>query len=182
MILLSPLFSEDEKPIMEVTIDLGYGFYVGSFLDHLNRDGAYTATPTLDGYFASYITPFLGLQYQIGCGSVIHPLSEPMEGVILYMSLGPFFKLDLKKVYIKTWADAGFQLPTMSLQWYGSGFFEFGTGFGLNLNKSNSFFVGFKYRTQFLQSIIISRMYDSIDENDNLSSITLSFGWSTLLY
>jgi hypothetical protein len=60
--------------------------------------------------------------YQIGCGSVIHPLSEPMEGVILYMSLGPFFKLDLKKVYIKTWADAGFQLPTMSLQWYGSGF------------------------------------------------------------
>jgi hypothetical protein len=74
MILLSPLFSEDEKPIMEVTIDLGYGFYVGSFLDHLNRDGAYTATPTLDGYFASYITPFLGLQYHIGySGENCHP-------------------------------------------------------------------------------------------------------------
>ncbi|MBI9099807.1 MAG: hypothetical protein JEY91_15110 [Spirochaetaceae bacterium] len=182
ILLFSPLFSEDEKPIMEATIGLGYGFYVGSFLDHLNKDGAYTSTPTLDSYFASYITPFLGFQFQIGCGSVIHPLSEPMEGVILYMGLGPFINLNLKKVYIKTWVDAGFQFPTMSLQWYGSGFLEIGSGFGLNLNKSNSLVLSLKYRTQFLRSIIISKMYDSIDENDNLSSITLSFGWSTRLY
>lgn len=167
---------------MEVTIDLGYGFYVGSFLDHLNIDGAYTATPTIDGYFSSFFTTNLGLQLHLGLGSVIHPSSEPMEGVLLYMSLGPFFKWDLNKFYIKTWTSAGYQMPTMSLEWYGSGFFELGTGGGINLNKSNSFFLSCKYRTQFLQSIIIHEKYDSIDKNDNLSSVTLSIGWITRLY
>ncbi len=176
-VLSTNLFSNEDKPVMEMTMDLGCGFYVGSFYNHLKDDGAYTVTPTLDLYFSSYISSWLGIQFQIGNGSVIHPSSEPIEGVINYMGIGPFFKRDMGEFYLKGWVDAGFQQPTMSLEWYGSGFIEAGANIGFDLSAANSISIGLKYRTQFLQSIIIYSKYDSIDKNDNLSSITPSVGW-----
>lgn len=175
----SIIYGNENKPSLELSIDIGCGLYVGSFLDHLQTDGAYTATPILDAYFSTYFTNYLGLQIQIGAGSVIHPLSEPMEGVILYLGVGPFYKLQLDNFFLKVWADFGYQHPTMTLQWYGSGFTEIGLGGGIDIGNKNSLFLSAKYRFQFLQSIIIYQKYASIDKNDNLSSISITIGWQT---
>ena len=166
-----------DKPVMEIQTDLGMGFYLGSFRAHLSTDGAYTLTPTLDLYLAPYICRHFGFQVYLGGGTVIHPQSEPIEGVIFYYGIGPFFIWDWGRFHIKIFGEAGYQNPNMSLQWYGSGFFEIGGSAGWALTDRSGIRLSLKYKRQFLRSLIIYEQYDSLEENDNLNSLSITFAY-----
>ena len=119
LILISQsLFAGGDR--MEMIIETGCGFYTGSFLEHLKADRALLITPTIDCYMAACMTPALGLHFHTGTGSVIHLESEPMEGIILYQSIGPFLRWTHGRYRVAGWVDTGFQMPDMSLEWYGS--------------------------------------------------------------
>ena len=161
--------------IIDIIVDAGVGAYIGDFYRHLINDGAYIITPILDIDISLFIIKYFGLKASVGSGSVIHPYFEPIEGTIIYMGLGIFFQYDWKYAFIKLSADTGFQHTTMLLQWYSSGYFECGTGFGIKITKWMYITSAIKYRMGFLNSIIIHEKYD-IDYNDTISSINFSTG------
>lgn len=161
--------------IVDISIEGGGGVYLGDFLNHLQRDGAYIATPTLDLYISLFIIKYFGVQALIGTGTVIHPNSTPIEGTILYMGLELFGQYDWKYAFIKFFAGAGFEHTTMLLQWYASGFFEGGTGFGIKITDWMYINTSVKYRVGFLHSVIIFLKYN-LPTSDTLMSITFSMG------
>lgn len=163
--------------IVDITIDAGIGAYVGNFYKHLNDNGAYTATPIMDIYVSLFIIKYLGVEALIGSGCVIHPYSEPIEGTIIYMGLGLFFQYEWKYAYIKLFTNAGFQHTTMLLQWYASGYFESGFGFGVKITDWMYITSAIKYRMGFLNSIIIREKYD-LDYYDTIASINFTAGLS----
>ena len=161
--------------IIDITIDAGIGVYTGDFYNHLLNDGAYIVTPIIDIDISLFIIKYFGLKTSIGSGSVIHPYSQPIEGTIIYMGLGMFFQYDWKYAFIKIFSSAGFQHTTMLLQWYASGYFECGMGFGIKITKWMYITSSIKYRMGFLNSIIIQEKYD-LNYNDTISSINFSTG------
>ena len=161
--------------IVDITINAGVGIYTGDFYKHLINDGAYIVTPIIDIDLSLFIIKYFGLKTSIGSGSVIHPYSQPIEGTIIYMGFGVFFQYEWEYAFINFFTNAGFQHTTMLLQWYASGYFECGTGFGIKITKWMYITSAIKYRMGFLNSIIIHEKYD-IDYNDTISSINFSTG------
>jgi hypothetical protein len=162
--------------LIDISINPGLGIYVGDFYDHLVKDGAYILTPVLDFYVSLFFIKYFGIQALISSGCVIHPYSEPIEGTILYMALELFGQYDFKYAYLKLFFGAGFQHTTMLLQYYASGFFEAGFEFAVRITEYIYINTGFRYRRSFLNSIIIYKKYDSLTENNTLSSIIISSG------
>ncbi len=163
--------------IVDITIDAGAGLYVGNFYKHLADDGAYVLTPVMDIYISIFIIKYFGAEVLVGSGSVIHPYSEPIEGTIIYMGIGLFFQYEWKYAYIKLFTNAGFQHTTMLLQWYASGYFESGFGFGIKITNWMYITSAIKYRMGFLNSIIIQEKYN-LDYYDTIASMNFTAGFS----
>lgn len=183
LLLISNLFFARDKVldkiisdnILDISIEAGAGLYIGDFYEHLKKKGAYVVTPALDVYLSIYFLKYFGIMAMAGSGCIIHPNSYPIEGTLLYMGLDLFGQYDFKHCYIKAFAGAGFEHPTMFLQYYASAFFEAGTGVGVKINDYLYWYTSFKYRMGFLHSVLIYYWYN-LDNNDTLMSVTFSTG------
>lgn len=175
LFFISFLFSEELKYnkilplyLLDFTIDAGCGIYLGNFKEHLDKEGAYWATPVFDFYISFFIIKYFGIQVYIGNGSVIHPRSYPIEGTILYHALELFYQYEWKLIFIKIFSGAGFQHCTMLISYYASGFFEFGTGVGVKITYYINLLGSVKYKMGFLHSLLVLP--------ENLISLTFSIG------
>lgn len=163
--------------ILNITIDGGFGTFIGEFSAHLISDGAYIFTPVLDLYLSLFFIKYIGMQVLLSSSCIIHPNSQPIEGTIFHMGIEFFGQYDWKRIFIKLFTGAGFQHTTMLISWYASAFFEVGMSLGINITKWLYLVFSTKYRTSFLKSIIIYQKYSSINNNDDLMSLTVSFGF-----
>jgi len=154
--------------IVEITLDLGLGTYLGDFRRNIEAVGTYTETPVLDLYVSLFIIKYFGLQVFFSSGCVIHPYSKPIEGTILYMGVEIFGQYEYKYLYLKLFAGAGYEHATLLMTIYSSGFFECGTAVGVNVNKWIALINSYKFRMGFLHSIFL--------RGERLMSLTISLG------
>jgi len=159
-----------------IQVSGGLGWFTGDFARHLDHSGAWPWTPVLDSRIMIYPGTHLGVGVQWGSLAAIHPLSEPIEGIIRYNALALEWLFPITQGILGVNAAVGFQDPGMLVSPYGSGFWEGGMLVGTPL-KENLYLVlqGF-YRSSFLQSIIIQEQYDDWDRRDNMESISLTLG------
>lgn len=165
-----------ERASLQFQLDAGYGAFLGNFRDHLQQSGAYSSTPVLEGSLLIYPGEHWGLGMLLGSMTVIHPQSEPIEGIIRYQELLLEYRLDKGAFWGLLYAGAGFQDPGMTLQWYGSGVADFGIRGGYRIKNGLSMTLTLGYRRSFLRSIIIADQYGDIDSMDNLSSLRINLG------
>ncbi len=175
-----PVMSSFIRPeyLIDVAVDAGFGSYLGRFHRHIIDEGAIPYTPVLDLVVSIYIIKYFGVQVLISSGCIIHPRSQPIEGTVLYMGLEFFGQYEWKYGFVKLFTGAGFQHTTMLIQWYSSGFIEVGTAVGIKLTNWIYLTHFIKYRSAFLNSIIIYQKYPSLGlyENDIFMSLTVGLG------
>ena len=161
---------------LELQFNAGIGMFPGEFGRHLDSSGAWPWTPVIDGLIVFYPLAKLGIGTQWGSMAVIHPNSEPIEGILRYQSLFLEYPHAFGKITALIHLGAGFQDAGMLLSVYSSGFWNTGLSAKIPLVKDFSFIVRGDYRRSFFKSLLINREYDDWQTDDNLQSLSLSLG------
>jgi len=176
-ITLSFLLSAESRgsTSLHFQLDAGIGTYIGDFRTHLMESQAWLNSPVLEGAVLIYPGQRWGIGILSGSMAVLHPYSEPIEGIIRYQELLVEYRLGEEPFWLSPFAGVGFQDPGMSLQWYGSGVIDAGIRSGWQFKPDLALTATLGFRTSFFRSMIIPKEYN-ISYWDNLSSLRLSFG------
>lgn len=157
-------------------LSTGLGIFTGEFGSHLDSAGAWPWSPVLDGLIVLYPAGRMGIGLQWGSMAVIHPQSEPIEGILRYQSLFIEYPFSAGPAQLLYHLGAGFQDAGMLLSVYSSGFWNTGLTAELPFGNGYSFVIRADYRRSFFTSLIIYREYEDWTTNDNLQSLSLNMG------
>ena len=159
-----------------VQTEAGIGFFTGEFAGHLDQSGAWPWTPVLDARIVLYPCGKAGIGVQTGSMAVIHPRSEPIEGIIRYQGITLEYPAMETPFPVILTGGAGFQDPGMLVSPYGSGFWEAGIIACCPLKPSFSLTFHLFYRSSFFQAVQIDEQYSDWDSNDTLQSLSGAVG------
>lgn len=166
--------------VVDLNGDVGGTFYIGNFSEFLEDTGAYTAAPFLGFSGDFYLFRYGGIRLSIASTTVIHPESEPVEGILSYQGFGLFVSLFPLPFQGKIYANIGFQQATMLVEAFNSGYYSFGGLLAVPINSFISLTGGVSFRSGFLHSLIIHKYYDHLQENledTPFRSVNVSLGF-----
>jgi hypothetical protein len=158
-----------------LSVELGGGAWLGDFREHLDRDGAYLATPSLDFALKFPIGGILGVEALVGSACVIHRYSEPIDGSFIYQQAGLYAELPLGAASAWIAAEAGFEHGTLRVTEYSSGVAGAALGLRVPIGDRLEWASTLRFRRGFLQAVTIPAAYGT-DAIDNPTSLTLSAG------
>ncbi len=164
---------EGKRPIFSV--ELGGGRWIADFGEHLEREGAYLGTPSLDMALFIPLGKHLGVEALIGSACVIHPYSEPIDGSFIYQQAGLWTCFELGQARAWIAAEAGFEHGSLRVAEYSSGVAGCALGLRAPLAERLSFSATLRFRRGFLQAVTIPSAY-GIDEIDHPTSLSLTAG------
>jgi len=164
-----------DPAVASLSIELGGGAWLGDFRDHLDRDGAYLATPTLDFVARFPFNEYAGIEAIIGSACVIHPYSEPIDGSFIYQEAGLYAGITLGRSFAWISAEAGFEHGTLLVTQYSSGVAGAALGIRAPIRDRLLWTATIRFRRGFLQAVTIPDFY-STDIIDNPTSLTISAG------
>lgn len=171
---VSPCRAEEGKrPV--ISVELGGGRWIADFGSHLEREGAYLGTPSLDMALFIPIGRHLGAEALIGSACVIHPYSVPIDGSFIYQQAGLWAGLELGRMYGWLAVEAGFEHGTLRVSEYSSGVAGCALGLRAPLSGGLSLSATLRFRRGFLQAVTIPSAY-GIDEIDHPTSLSLTVG------
>jgi hypothetical protein len=167
--------SQRDSWAASLSIEMGGGAWLGDFREHLDRDGAYLFTPSLDFSARFPISRSFGLEALIGSASVIHRYSKPIDGSFFYQQVGLYAGFPLGAGYAWLAGEAGFEHGTLVVTQYSSGIAGAAFGISAPINKRLSWTATIRFRRGFLQAVTIPSYYGT-NTIDKPTSLTLVAG------
>jgi hypothetical protein len=159
----------------ELSVELGGGAWLGAFREHLDRDGAYLATPALDFSIRMPIGEHFGIEALVGSACVIHRYSEPIDGSFFYQEAGLYAGLAIGRAFAWVAGEAGFEHGTLLVTQYSSGVAGAALGLSVPIGNRLSLVATLRFRRGFLQAVTIPDFYGT-DVIDNPTSLSLAAG------
>jgi hypothetical protein len=158
-----------------ISVELGGGAWLGEFREHLDRDGAYLATPSLDFLIRLPFGEGFGAEALLGSACVIHRYSTPIDGSFFYQEAGLYAGLPIGAAFAWIAAEAGFEHGTLLVAQYSSGVAGAALGLRAPIGERLSWVATLRFRRGFLQAVSIPAFYGT-DVIDHPTSLTLTAG------
>lgn len=159
----------------ELSVELGGGTWLGDFREHLDRAGAYLATPELDFSIRLPIGEHFGIEALVGSACVIHPHSKPIDGSFSYQEAGLYAGMEIARAFAWVAAEVGFEHGTLLVTQYSSGVGGAALGLSVPIGDGLSWAATLRYRRGFLQAVTIPEFYGT-EVIDRPTSLTLTAG------
>jgi hypothetical protein len=159
----------------ELSVELGGGAWLGAFREHLDRDGAYLATPALDFSIRMPIGEHFGIEAIVGSECVIHRYSEPIDGSFFYQEAGLYAGLTIGRAFAWVAGEAGFEHGTLLVTQYSSGVAGAALGLSVPIGDRLSWVATLRFRRGFLQAVTIPEAYET-EVIDHPTILTLTAG------
>lgn len=164
-----------ERRGASLSIELGGGAWLADFREHLDRDGAYPATPALDFVARLPVTDHFGIEALVGSACVIHRYSEPIDGSFFYQQAGLYAGLAAGRWQAWAAGEVGFEHGTLLVAQYSSGVAGAAAGVLAPIDDRLSWVATIRFRRGFLQAVTIPAFYGTA-AIDHPTSLTITTG------